>query len=127
MAVNALDVSARRWWERPGFVPFDPGDPDGLDLYMLTSDMDATLSCADQITIARLVQRDGLRDTRRRPTHTLAPSIGGPVWIVRTAACAWRQRTRAGSSRSVRCWIRNAGFEIFPVANRGSGSPLTTT
>jgi len=43
VVVNALDLTARTWWERLGFAPFDPTDPDGLDLYLLTRDIEATL------------------------------------------------------------------------------------
>jgi GNAT superfamily N-acetyltransferase len=38
--VTALDGQARGWWERLGFHPFDP---DGLDLYLLTGEIRATL------------------------------------------------------------------------------------
>ena len=41
--VGAVDSAARSWWERLGFGPFDPADPDGLDLYLLTSTIEATL------------------------------------------------------------------------------------
>ena len=41
--VSALDESARSWWERLGFHPFDPEGPDDLDLYLLTSEIEATL------------------------------------------------------------------------------------
>ena len=41
--VTALGPAARTWWERLGFHPFDPDDPDELDLYLLTSEIDATL------------------------------------------------------------------------------------
>jgi predicted N-acetyltransferase YhbS len=44
VVVTALHAQARAWWERVGFSPLDPGDPDGLDLYLLTSDIEATLS-----------------------------------------------------------------------------------
>ncbi len=43
VVVNALNPTARSWWERLGFTPFDPADPNGLDLYLLTSDIEATL------------------------------------------------------------------------------------
>jgi GNAT superfamily N-acetyltransferase len=43
VVVDALDATARSWWERLGFTPFDPADPDGLDLYLLTADIEATL------------------------------------------------------------------------------------
>jgi GNAT superfamily N-acetyltransferase len=43
VVVSALDGSARSWWERLGFHPFDPADRDGLDLYLLTSEISATL------------------------------------------------------------------------------------
>jgi len=43
VVVSALDDAARSWWERLGFHPFDPADDDNLDLYMLTSEIEATL------------------------------------------------------------------------------------
>jgi GNAT superfamily N-acetyltransferase len=43
VVVTALHRRARAWWERLGFHPFDPGDPDQLDLYLLTTEIDATL------------------------------------------------------------------------------------
>ncbi len=44
VVVTALTQSARSWWERLGFHTFDPGDPEQLDLYLLTAEIDATLS-----------------------------------------------------------------------------------
>jgi GNAT superfamily N-acetyltransferase len=43
IAVTALNSSARTWWERLGFHSFDPSEPDELDLYLLTSDIQMTL------------------------------------------------------------------------------------
>ncbi len=43
VVVSALDVSARTWWERLGFHPFDSQDPGSLELYLLTSEIEATL------------------------------------------------------------------------------------
>ena len=43
VVVTALTRSARAWWERLGFHPFDPDEPDQLDLYLLTAEIDATL------------------------------------------------------------------------------------
>lgn len=43
VVVTALDAAARDWWERLGFHPFDPQDPQQLDLYLLTSEIEATL------------------------------------------------------------------------------------
>jgi ribosomal protein S18 acetylase RimI-like enzyme len=43
VVVTALNHHARDWWERLGFRPFDPDQPDDLDLYMLTSEIEATL------------------------------------------------------------------------------------
>lgn len=43
VVVSALDGSARSWWERLGFHPFDPQDADNLYLYLLTSEIEATL------------------------------------------------------------------------------------
>jgi hypothetical protein len=45
--LRAADASHRRparsWWERLGFHPFAPDEPDQLDLNLLTSEIDATL------------------------------------------------------------------------------------
>jgi GNAT superfamily N-acetyltransferase len=43
VVVTALTERARTWWERLGFHPFDPDDPDQLDLYLLTAEIEATL------------------------------------------------------------------------------------
>lgn len=43
VVVNALNADARRWWERLGFRPFDEKEPEGTDLYLLTSEIEATL------------------------------------------------------------------------------------
>jgi GNAT superfamily N-acetyltransferase len=43
VVVSALDDAARSWWERLGFHPFESSDPDNLDLYLLTSEIEATL------------------------------------------------------------------------------------
>lgn len=43
VVVTALTQSARSWWERLGFHPFDLDDPEQLDLYLLTAEIDATL------------------------------------------------------------------------------------
>jgi len=43
VVVAALSASARVWWERLGFHPFDPDEADQLDLYLLTSEIQATL------------------------------------------------------------------------------------
>lgn len=42
VTVVALHDRARSWWERFGFEAFDPADPDCLDLYILTSDIEET-------------------------------------------------------------------------------------
>lgn len=44
--VTALNSHARAWWERLGFHPFDPDDPAEADLYLLTSEIEATLAHA---------------------------------------------------------------------------------
>lgn len=41
--VTALTPLARSWWERLGFHPFHPDDPTETDLYLLTSEIEATL------------------------------------------------------------------------------------
>jgi ribosomal protein S18 acetylase RimI-like enzyme len=43
VVVTALNRRARDWWERFGFRPFHRDQPDQLDLYMLTSEIEATL------------------------------------------------------------------------------------
>lgn len=43
VVVTALSPAARTWWERLGFHPFYPDDPAELDLYVLTSGIEATL------------------------------------------------------------------------------------
>ena len=43
VVVTALNHGARGWWERLGFRPFDPDQVGQLDLYMLTSEIEATL------------------------------------------------------------------------------------
>jgi GNAT superfamily N-acetyltransferase len=43
VVVTAPSPTARTWWERLGFHPFDPEKPDELDLYLLTAEIDATL------------------------------------------------------------------------------------
>jgi GNAT superfamily N-acetyltransferase len=43
VVVTALSKRAGTWWGRLGFHPFDPNDPDQPDLYLLTSEIDATL------------------------------------------------------------------------------------
>jgi GNAT superfamily N-acetyltransferase len=44
VVVSAIDGQVRRWWERLGFHPFDPEDQSHPDLYMLTSEIERTLS-----------------------------------------------------------------------------------
>lgn len=43
VVVTALTDRARAWSERLGFHPFASDQPDQLDLYLLTADIDATL------------------------------------------------------------------------------------
>ena len=43
VVVAALNPSARNWWQRLGFHPFYPNNPEELDLYLLTSEIAATL------------------------------------------------------------------------------------
>jgi len=43
VVVTALDQGVRSWWERFGFAPLEPEDPEGLDLYLMTHDVEATL------------------------------------------------------------------------------------
>ncbi len=43
VVVIALNESARTWCERTGFHAFDPDEPEQLDLYLLTSEIEATL------------------------------------------------------------------------------------
>jgi CoA-transferase family III len=44
VVVTALNASPRAWWERLGFRPLEPDDPDRQDLYLLTADIEATLN-----------------------------------------------------------------------------------
>jgi hypothetical protein len=41
--VSALDDQARAWWQRLGFHRFDMEDPGDPDLYLLSSEIEATL------------------------------------------------------------------------------------
>jgi ribosomal protein S18 acetylase RimI-like enzyme len=43
VVVTALNSNARNWWERLGCRLFHPGDPEELDLYLLTSEIELTL------------------------------------------------------------------------------------
>lgn len=43
IVVTALTRQTGGWWERLGFHPFDPDETDQRDLYLLTSEIDATL------------------------------------------------------------------------------------
>ena len=43
VVVTALNPTARAWRERLGLHPFDPANPDQLDLYLLTAEIQATL------------------------------------------------------------------------------------
>ncbi len=43
VVATALTDKARTWRERLGFHPFDPNEPDQLDLYLLTAEIDTTL------------------------------------------------------------------------------------
>jgi GNAT superfamily N-acetyltransferase len=43
VVVTSLNPAARTWWERLGFHPFEPDDPAALELYLLTSEIEATL------------------------------------------------------------------------------------
>ncbi len=43
VVVTAINQNARTWWQRLGFHPFYPDDPAELDLYLLTSEIEATL------------------------------------------------------------------------------------
>ncbi len=43
VVVSALNSNARSWWERLGFHTFDGSDPDQLDLYLLTAEIEATV------------------------------------------------------------------------------------
>ncbi len=44
VVVTALNANARRWWQRLGFNALDPTDETCLDLYLLTSEVEATLT-----------------------------------------------------------------------------------
>ena len=43
VVVTAMNPAARAWWERLGFHSFDPVDPQQLDMYLMTSEIEATL------------------------------------------------------------------------------------
>lgn len=43
VVVTSLSPRARSWWERFGFGRLDVDDPDGLDLFLLTKDIEETL------------------------------------------------------------------------------------
>jgi ribosomal protein S18 acetylase RimI-like enzyme len=43
VVVSAINTNTRAWWERLGFHPFYPDDKAELDLYLLTSEIEATL------------------------------------------------------------------------------------
>lgn len=43
VVVTALNANSRRWWEHLGFHSLNPNDPDALDLYLRTVDIEATL------------------------------------------------------------------------------------
>jgi GNAT superfamily N-acetyltransferase len=45
-AVVVTALNARAWWERLGFHPFEPDEADRLDLYLLTSEIEATFKRA---------------------------------------------------------------------------------
>jgi hypothetical protein len=44
VVVTALTAGACSWSQRLCFHPFDPADPEQLDLYLLTSEIEATLT-----------------------------------------------------------------------------------
>lgn len=43
VVVTALSEDARRWWKRLGYHSFEPEDPTNPDLYLLSSEITATL------------------------------------------------------------------------------------
>lgn len=47
VVATAINDRARRWWERFGFEPLDPNGSDALDLFLLASDIAATLRSMD--------------------------------------------------------------------------------
>lgn len=60
--MTALTDRARTWSERLSFHPFASGAPDRLELYLLTSEIDATLR---QIRYAPVTGIRALRDHPR--------------------------------------------------------------
>lgn len=47
VVVTALNEEARTWWERIGFHPFEPEDQTNPDLYLLSSEITATLEAME--------------------------------------------------------------------------------
>ena len=48
VVVTALHPQARTWWEYLGFHAFHPDNPTDTDLYLLTSEIDATLDTLER-------------------------------------------------------------------------------
>ena len=48
VVVTALDARAQDWWECLGFHALHPDDPTDTDLYLLTSEIEATLRGLDE-------------------------------------------------------------------------------
>lgn len=48
VVVTALHAQARAWWERLGFHSFHPDEPTDTHLYLLTSEIEATLDALER-------------------------------------------------------------------------------
>ncbi len=75
VVVAALNAKARTWRERLGFRSFEPDDPDRLDMYLLTAEIEATLTRVRWIW--RPSSRGGCdRRCQSSTTLTAQPTMG---------------------------------------------------
>jgi len=77
VVVSALDDRARSWWERLGFRAFAPDDPAGLDLYLLTAEIEATLRHLGLRQSRSIVGRNGAPASARRRLPGWSALLGG--------------------------------------------------
>lgn len=66
VVVTASNPPAYTWWQRFGFVPFDPADETNLDLYLLTKNIEATLARL----VAPAIRGRALPKPRRAATNS---------------------------------------------------------